>query len=59
MLLDLLLEGEKFGKTRRTSGLDCRRVRMRDALAEPLDDITEGSRAIAAIVNRDGEGGTK
>jgi hypothetical protein len=59
MLLDQLLEGEKFGKLDEPQDRTVGDVRMRDALADRLDDITEGSRALAAIVNRDGEGGTE
>ena len=59
MLLDQLLEGEKFGRLDEAQDWTVGDVKMRDALADLLDDITEGSRALAAIVNRDGEGGTE
>jgi hypothetical protein len=59
VLIDQLLEREIFrGKS---EGLPNRNVgeTMRDALAELLDDITEAARGMAAIVNRDDEGGAK
>jgi hypothetical protein len=41
MLLDQLLEGEKFWKLDEAQGWTVGDVRMRDALADRLDDITE------------------
>jgi hypothetical protein len=43
MLLDQLFEGEQFGKVDEAQDWTVGDVRMRDALADLLDDITEGS----------------
>ena len=59
VLIEQLLDGEKFGKPDEPQDWTVGDLRMRDALAKLLDDITEGSRAIASIVNRHDEGGTK
>ena len=59
VLIQQLLDSEKFGKPDEPQDWTVEDLRMRDALAKLLDDITEGSRAIASIVNRQDEGGTK
>jgi hypothetical protein len=58
VLIDQLLEREKFhGKSDESPHGSVGGATTKDALAELLDDITEAARGMAAIVNRDEEGG--
>jgi hypothetical protein len=59
VLVEQLFECEKLGKPDEAQDWTVGDLGMRNALAKLLDDITDGSRAIAAIVNRDDQGGTK
>jgi hypothetical protein len=57
-LIDQLLERETFqGGSDEAPGGNIGGVTMRDTLVSLLDDLTEAARVMAAIVNRDDEGG--
>jgi hypothetical protein len=58
VLVDELLEHEKFqGKSGHAHHGSLGGLTTRDALAGLLDDMTDAARRMAAIVNRDDQGG--